>query len=120
MQKALEYVKENKKIIIAVVLLVILVFVLYFINKGTQSPTAASVSTQEKSAKELKLANILKNIKGVGAADVMINESDDNITGVIVVCEGANNLMTRSDILNAVSTAFNIDKKLIAIYSMNV
>ena len=120
MRKVLDYVKDNKKIIIVVALLVILVAALYFMNKGMQSPTAANVSTQDKSVKELKLTNILKNIEGVGATDVMINESGDAITGVVIVCEGANNLMTRNNILNAVSTALNIDKKIIAIYSMNV
>lgn len=49
----------------------------------------------------------------------MINEGENGILGVVIVCEGANNLMTRNDILNAVSTALNIDKKIIAIYSMN-
>ena len=120
MRKLLDYVKDNKKIIIAVVLLVILVAALYFMNKGTQSPTAATISTQEKSVKEQKLTSILSSIEGVGATDVMINESGDAITGVIIVCEGANNIMTRNNILNAVSTALCIDKKIIAIYSMNV
>ena len=120
MRKVLDYVKDNKKIIIAVLLLVILVAALYFMNKGTQSPTAATVSTQEKSTKELKLTSILSSIEGVGATDVLINESEGAITGVVIVCEGADNIMTRSNILNAVSTALGIDKKIIAIYSMTV
>ena len=120
MRKVLDYVKDNKKIIIVVVLLVVLVTALYFMNKGKQSPTAATGSTQEKSVKEQKLINILSSIEGVGATDVMINESGDTITGVVIVCEGANSIMTRNNILNAVSTALNIDKKIIAIYSMNV
>ena len=49
----------------------------------------------------------------------MINEGENGVLGVVIVCEGANNIMTRNDILNAVSTALNIDKNLIAIYSMN-
>ena len=50
----------------------------------------------------------------------MITENDGQIMGVVIVCEGANNIMTRSNILNAVSTALNIDRKIIAIYSMTV
>lgn len=49
----------------------------------------------------------------------MINESKDGILGVIIVCEGADSIMTKNTILNAVSTALNINKNLIAIYSMN-
>ena len=36
------------------------------------------------------------------------------------VINNADNIMTRSNILNAVSTALHIDKKIIAIYSMTV
>ena len=50
----------------------------------------------------------------------MITENEGKILGVVIVCEGADNIMTRSSILNAVSTALNIDKKIIAIYSMTV
>ena len=50
----------------------------------------------------------------------MITEEEGKIIGVVIVCEGANNLMTRSSILNVVSTALNVDKKIIAIYSMTV
>ncbi len=120
MRKALDWVKENKKIIIAVTAIVIILCVLYFINKGSQSPTAAMVSTQEKTPTEQKLMGILSNIDGVGTTDVMINESNGSITGVVIVCQGADNIMTRSNILNAVSTVFNIDKKIIAIYSMEI
>ena len=119
MQKALDFVKSNIKIIIVLALITLLLCILFFINKGSQSQTAAIYSTQEKSVTEQKLMNILGNIQGVGTTDVMINESDGIITGVIIVCSGAENLMTRSNILNAVSTALNIDKKIIAIYSMN-
>ena len=119
MQKALNWVKSNKKIIIAVTILVILLSILYFINKGSQSPSAATGSTQEKSVTEQKLIGILSCIDGVGTTDVMINECDGNIVGVVIVCRGADSLLTRNDILNAVSTALNIDKKIIAVYSMN-
>ncbi len=111
--------KANKKIIITVVLIIVLVCVVYFINKSTQS-SSADVSTQDKSAEELKLCKILSNIDGVGAADVMISKTGEEISGVIVVCEGAKSIMVRSDILNAVSTALGVDKKIIAVYSMTV
>ena len=120
MRKALNWVKENKKIVIAVVLIIIVLGALYFINEGSQSPTAATGYTQEKSATEQKLIGILSSMDGVGTTDVMINESEGMITGVVIVCRGADNIMTRNNILNAVSTALNIDKKIIAIYSMEI
>lgn len=109
---------DNKKIIIVVVLIIILVGTIYFINKATQNKSA-SVAATAKSETEIKLTGILSAIDGVGATDVMINESEEGILGVVIVCEGANNIMTKNNILNAVSTALNINKNLIAIYSMN-
>lgn len=120
MRKVIDYVKENKKIIIVVLLIVILIGTVYFINKSKKPSSMVSAVGSEKSDTEVKLTGILRNIEGVGNTDVMITESDGRIIGVVIVCEGANNIMTRSNILNAVSTALDIDKKIIAIYSMTV
>ena len=120
MQKVLNFVKANKKIIIVVVLIIILVGTIYFINKGSENNNASTVSSFEgKSETEIKLTKILSSIEGVGETEVMINEGKDGIEGVVIVCRGANSIMTRNNILNAVSTALNVDKKNIAIYSMN-
>lgn len=119
MRKVLDYVKENRKIIIVVLLIVILIGAVYFINKKTKSSKTLATDTA-KSETEVKLTGILSNIEGVGATDVMITESNGEIQGVVIVCEGANNIMTRNNILNAVSTALNVSKQIIAIYSMTV
>lgn len=120
MQKVLSFVKANKKIIIVVVLIIILVGTIYFINKSSESKATSTVSSFEgKSETEIKLTKILSSIEGVGETEVMINEGKDGIEGVVIVCRGANSIMTRNNILNAVSTALNIDKKNIVIYSMN-
>lgn len=120
MRKVIDYVKNNKKIIVVVVLIVILVGTVYLIDKGKSSRKPSTTVNSAKSDTELKLSGILSSIDGVGSTDVMITENDGKILGVVIVCEGANNLMTRSNILNAVSTALNIDKKIIAIYSLTV
>ncbi len=119
MRKVVDYVKKNKKIIIVVLLIAILIGTVYIIDKGKNSRASSAVNSA-KSDTEIKLTGILKNIEGVGNTDVMITENEGKILGVVIVCEGANNLMTRSNILNAVSTALNIDKKIIAIYLLTV
>ena len=120
MRKVIDYVKEHKKIIVVVLLIAILIGAVYIIDKSKNSSSLTTITNTAKSETELKLTGILSNIEGVGKTDVMITESNGEILGVVIVCEGANNIMTRSNILNAVSTALNIDKKLIAIYSMTV
>ena len=119
MRKVIDYVKKNKKIIIVVLLIAILIGTVYIIDKG-KSNTASTAANSAKSATEVKLTEILSSIEGVGRTDVMITEEEGKIVGVVIVCDGADNLMTRSNILNAVSTALNIDKKIIAIYSLTV
>ena len=119
MRKVIDYVKKNKKIIIVVLLIAILIGTVYIIDKG-KSNTVSTAANSAKSATEVKLTEILSSIDGVGRTDVMITEEEGKIVGVVIVCDGADNLMTRSNILNAVSTALNIDKKIIAIYSLTV
>jgi uncharacterized protein YpmB len=119
MRKVIDYVKENKKIIIVTILVALLIGAIYFINNSTSTKNTSSTE-ESYSETELKLINILSNIQGVGATNVLINQSEDNILGVVIVCEGANNIMVKNDILNAVSTALNIQKDIIAIYSMTV
>ena len=120
MRKVIDYVKENKKIIIVVLLIAILIGTVYLIDKGKNPRSQSTVANSAKSQTETKLCEILKSIDGVGNTDVMITEEDEKIVGVVIVCQGANNLMTRSNILNVVSDALGIDKKIIAIYSMTV
>jgi uncharacterized membrane protein len=86
------------------------------LNSNSTTTTTYSYSQTNT---EKKLAEILSNISGVGTAQVMINEGDNGIEGVVIVCSGGNNIMTKNDILNAVSTALNIEKNIIAIYAMN-
>lgn len=117
MRKVLNFVNDNKKVIIVVVLIIVLVGTIYFMNGNKKTAETFSAGT-DKTVTEAKLTDILKSIDGVGETDVMINESENGIVGVVIVCRGADNIMTRNDILNVVSTALNVDKKIIAIYSM--
>ena len=115
MKALTEWLKDKKKLII-VVLLVALLVVIVFLFFGSEEESVLGDSM--KSDTELRLTALLERVDGVGDAEVMITENDGEITGVVVVCDGANSIMVRNDILNAVSTALNINKNNIAIYSM--
>lgn len=117
MKKLLEAVKANKAllIILAVVNVLIAVVVIFYDDSGESTIS----NTAEKSATEIRLAAILSSIEGVGESDVYVTEGDEGIEGVVILCSGADNLMTRNDIINAASTALNIQKNIIAVYAMN-
>lgn len=116
MQTLKDFVKKNRTIIIVALLTLMLIGVLLFSSSGKSSTPTFTIT--DKSQTEQKLSKILSSIEGVGNTDVMINESDGLVLGVVIVSEGADSIMVKSDILNAVSTALNIDKKIIVIYSM--
>ena len=117
MKKTLEFFKANKSVvIIAIIIVLLIVFVLIW---GGKNDGLSVNSKSDKTGTEQKLERILSSIDGVGETDVMINEGENGIDGVVIVCRGANNIMIRNDILNAVSTALNIKKNIIAIYAMN-
>lgn len=120
MTKAAEFFNRYKKIIIIAVLLTALIIsaVVLFGNNNDKSLTIGS-ETVERTETESKLMRILSEIEGVGKAEVMISESENGVDGVVIVCEGADSLITRSNVINAVKVALNIEKSNIAIYAMN-
>lgn len=108
--KAVNWLKSHRKLVIVAALVVILIaIVIVFFGDDKKS---------EKSDTEVRLMNILERIDGIGQTDVMITEGDGMITGVVVVCDGADSILVRNNVLNAVSTALDIDRSIIAIYSM--
>lgn len=118
MKKAIEILKKNKVIIAISALLIVLIAVAWALFGGNESILKTNSTSTEGSESEIKLMRILSEIDGVGRAEVMINEGEDGVEGVVIVCEGANNIMTRSDVINAVSVALKVDRNEIAIYAM--
>lgn len=117
MTKVKSLFKRYKNIIIVLALLIIFIGIaVIFFGNSTQSLT---VNNSSRSETETKLIRILSEIEGVGKAEVMVNEGKSGIEGVVIVCEGANNIMIRNDVINAVKIALNIDKNNIAVYAMN-
>lgn len=120
MKKAVDFLKQNRNALIVLILLIALIVIVITLG-GSKALTVSSTSVSDvnKSDKEIKLEQILSEIEGVGHAEVMISEGEDGIEGVIIVCSGANNLMTRNDIINAVTTLLKVKGNNIAIYAMN-
>lgn len=117
MKKLLDCLKKNKLILI--IISVILILIIAVVIFGGYGDGVSVSSTQDKTSTEIKLERILSSIEGVGESQVMINQSENGIDGVVIVCRGADNIMVRNDIINAVSTALNIEKNNIAVYAMN-
>ncbi len=67
-------------------------------------------------AEEAKLVAILENIAGVGEAEVMIGVYENGERGVVIVCEGANNLSVFIDVREAAAIALGIEPKNVKVY----
>lgn len=78
----------------------------------------SAFGSEAKSELENRLESIIKSIDGVGDFSVFVSETGGNATGAIVICEGANDIGVRIDILNVVSTALNIPQGSIQICEM--
>ncbi|MGN0808247.1 MAG: hypothetical protein ACI4MN_07375 [Candidatus Coproplasma sp.] len=117
MSKVKSFFIRYKKIIVVAVLLILLIAIAIITFGGSNQ--SLTVDTASMSQTEIKLMRILSEIDGVGKAEVMVNEGTDGVEGVVIVCEGANNIMTRNDVINAVYVALNVNKNNIAVYAMN-
>ena len=65
---------------------------------------------------ETELSLLLKEMDGVGDVDVMIYETEEGVESVVVVCEGANNLLVNMHIREAVAAALGTNEKSVKIY----
>ena len=71
------------------------------------------------SAEEIRLREILETIDGVGAAEVMIGQSENGEKSVVIVCEGAKNISVLIDLREAAAAAIGIESKNVKIYLKN-
>lgn len=117
MKKLIDCLKNNKIILVISALILALIIAVVMLGGGISGDSVSDM--QDKSSTEIKLEQILSSIEGVGDSRVMISESNEGIEGVVIVCRGADNIMVRNDIINAVSTALNVEKNNIAVYAMN-
>lgn len=68
------------------------------------------------SANEEKISRLLSEMDGVGEAQVMICEENDEVQSVVVVCEGAGNFQVVIRIREAVAAALGTEEKAVKVY----
>lgn len=82
-----------------------------FQSGNREDETALSMTDTEQ-----KVARILQEINGVGKANVLVCETEEEIVGVVVVCDGANNLQVIMDVREAVAAALGTQQKNVKIF----
>ena len=67
---------------------------------------------------ERRLAAILGGIEGAGRVETMITRRDDEVVGVLVIAEGADDIKVMLKLLEATTTAMGVDKSIVDVYTM--
>ncbi len=98
-------------LLIALLALVLIFAVWRIFYKDDGEESAAALSENEK-----KVARLLEQMEGVGAAEVMICETEEGVESVVVVCEGAQNLQVIVDVREAVAAALGTQPKSVKVY----
>ena len=107
-----------KDILLLSVLALTLIFAAWKIFDTDESvETLNAVSGSES---ERKVSRLLQEIDGVGAADVMICETEEGVQSVVVVCEGAKDLQVIINVREAVAAALGTEEKAVKIYLKKV
>ena len=102
-----------KELLLIAALALTLVFAVWKVFYDGDTKNIISVSGSET---EQKISLLLKEIDGVGEANVMICETEEGVKSVVVVCEGARDLQVVMNVREAVAAALGTEEKAVKIY----
>ena len=103
-----------KNLRIMVVAIIIAVGLIIYSDIGMTETTQTSTMDEE----EIRLATVLSNIDGVGEVKTMITRNGSEISGVLVIAEGAENISVMLKLLDATATVMGVDKSIVEVYQM--
>ena len=109
---------KSKDIIIKIITIAVIAAVLLVaFDVLTQDRDSRRQIIDEDGGSEMTLSEILTDIDGVGAVDVMIRQGEDNaISGVIITAEGAGDPVIRDNITRAVAAVYNIPASNVVVF----
>lgn len=118
----LKKIKGIKNIRLIAAIFIIAVALLIYSSVATNNAVRDASGTESAygmDQEESRLASVLEGLEGVGRVQTMITRGgDDEIVGVIVIAEGAEDIGVRLRLLSAVITAMGVDKQIVNVYTM--
>ena len=103
-----------KNLEIMIVAVIIAIGLIIYSGVESFSPTQTAHMDEE----ETRLASTLSQIEGVGEVKTMITRNGDEISGVLVIADGAENISVMLKLLDATSTVMGVDKSIVEVYQM--
>lgn len=114
--------KSIKNIRVIAVIFIIAVALLIYSTVATGALETASRDEMDVSSmddEEARLAAVLGGIEGAGKVQTMISrDGEDNIVGVLVIAEGADDITVLLKLISATSTALGVDRQIVDVYTM--
>ena len=109
---------KNIEIYVALILAVI-VIIFVFAGSGTKNASKTVEDDTYISKMEHKICSVIQNIAGCGKADVVISYAgnEEDVIGVVVVAEGANDPIIRFKIVEVVVTLLNVDQSNVSVFT---
>ena len=118
----LKKIKGIKNIRLIAAIFIIAVALLIYSSVATNNAVRDASGTESAygmDQEESRLASVLEGLEGVGRVQTMITRGEnDEIVGVIVIAEGAEDIGVRLRLLSAVTTAMGVDKQIVNVYKM--
>lgn len=110
--------KDNAlKLIVMLIIAAVVMLTLSILNEDYDSREQI---ISESDDKETMLCSILSEVKGVGEVNVMLEYKENKqVSGVIVTAEGADNPVTKQNIIKGVSTLFDIPVSNVIVFEKN-
>ncbi|MBO5982649.1 MAG: hypothetical protein J6Q06_02085 [Clostridia bacterium] len=113
-QPILKKLLAIKNLKIMVIAIIIALGLIIYSDVSTKESGVVSNMDQE----EIRLASTLSQIEGVGEVQTMITRNGDEISGVLVIAEGAENISVMLKLLDATATVMGVDKSIVEVYQM--
>ncbi len=87
-------------------------------ESGKTESRGADVSYADTEV-EQRLSRVLSQISGAGQVDVLVLEKEDDISGVLIVADGADQLPVRTELMRAAMTALDIPADSVEVFARN-
>lgn len=125
---------KNIEIIIGVVIICLVVLIYSTVTSKPESNKISGLSDNKSYGEnatelEMRLGEILSEIDGAGRVTVMISQENSEegasadgqvkAIGVVIVADGADNVMVRMNLITATKTLLDVDADAIQIFDRN-
>ena len=109
---------KNIEIYVALILAVI-VIIFVFAGGGAKNASKTVVDDSYIGQMEHKICSVIQKIAGCGKAEVAISctSNEENVIGVVVVAEGANDPIVKFKIVEVVVTLLDVDSSNVQVFT---